>query len=210
MHGWHSGYCVRLQSEFSRVRVPPRAFKMKKRVYLIHGWGGTSEGGWFDWLKTELGKKGFEVIGINMPNTDEPKIEEWVNYMRKEISEVNEQDYFIGHSVGCQAILRFLEKAHKHQRVAGCIFVAGWFNLKGLGKEELEIAHPWINGKIDFERILDHCNNFLALFSNDDPYVDLDEAKKFKEKLGAKIVIKQNKEHFNEVLEIPEILNFVK
>ncbi len=183
---------------------------VKGKVYLIHGWGGNGEGGWFDWLKQELPKKGFEVESFNMPNTDYPKIEGWVKYLQENISEVDEKTYFIGHSVGCQTIIRYLENLHKHTKIAGCVFVAGWFNLIDLAPEELEIAHPWINSKIHFDRVLDHCNNFLALFSTNDPYVHLDEAEKFKKEFGAKIIIKHNKEHFNEELEIPEILEFIK
>lgn len=185
---------------------------MKKTVYLIHGWGGSGEGGWFDWLKQELPKKGFEVKSFNMPNTEEPKIEEWVGYLEKKINlnEINEETYFIGHSIGCQTIMRFLEKLHKHKRIGGCVFVAGWFDLINLEQKEIEIAHPWIHQEIHFERVLDHCNHFLAIFSTNDPYVHLDETNKFKEKLGAKIIVKKNLEHFNNVEKIPEILEFVK
>ena len=181
-----------------------------KKVYLIHGWGGSSEGGWFDWLKEELPKKGFEVKAFDMPNTDEPKIEKWVGYLEENIKDVDEHTFFIGHSIGCQTILRFLEKLHKHKRVGGCVFVAGWFDLINLESEEMEIAHPWVNKDIHFGRILDHCNNFLAIFSDDDPYVHLEEMEKFKKNLGAKIIIKKGKEHFNNVQKIPEILAFVK
>ena len=183
-----------------------------KKVYLIHGWGGTGSGGWFDWLKKELPKKGFAVKSFDMPNTGNPKIEEWVNYLEDKINseEINEETYFIGHSIGCQTIMRFLEKLHKHKKVGGCIFVAGWFDLIDLNPQEMEIAHPWINKEIHFERIIDHCNNFLSIFSRDDPYVHIDEAEKFKEKLDSKIIIKKNLGHFNEVYEIPEILNFIK
>ena len=189
----------------------PPLFKMK-RAYLIHGWGGSSEGGWFDWLKEELAKKGFEVKAFDMPNTFHPKIEEWVGFLEKEISpeEIDEQTYFIGHSIGCQTIIRFLEKLHKHKRIGGCAFVAGWFKLINLNPEELEIAHPWGDNSINFERVLDHCNNFLAIFSNDDFMVHLDEADKFREKLGAKIIVKEDQGHFNETEKIPEILEFVK
>jgi uncharacterized protein len=185
---------------------------MKGKVFLIHGWGGTGSGGWFDWLRYELSKKGFEVESFDMPNTEEPKIEEWVGYLQEKINleEISEKTYFIGHSIGCQTIMRFLEKLHKHKRIGGCVFVAGWFNLIGLDKEELEIAHPWINNPIDFSRIKDHCNNFLALFSNDDPFVNLDESKKFEKELGAEIVVKNKLGHFNEVGKIPEILDFLK
>lgn len=183
-----------------------------KNVYLIHGWGGNSEGGWFDWLKEELPKKGFKVYAFDMPNTDEPKIEEWVGYLEENIKtdEINEETYFVGHSIGCQTIMRFLEKLHKHKKVAGCVFVAGWFDLINLEPEETKIAHPWINERINFERILDHCNNYLAIFSNDDPVVPQTEIEKFKDNLGAKILIKKREGHFDNVYKIPEILDFIK
>ncbi len=181
-----------------------------KKVYLIHGWGGSSEGGWFDWLKSELKSKGYEVEAFDMPNTDEPKIEEWVGYLRDNIKDVDEETYFVGHSIGCQTIIRFLEKLHKHKKIGGCVFVAGWFDIINLEPEELIIAHPWVDSKIHFERVLDHCNNFLAIFSDNDPYVHLDEAKKFKEDLGAKIILKKGLNHFNTVGKIPEILKFLK
>ncbi len=182
-----------------------------KKAYLVHGWGGNGSGGWFDWLKSELKEKGFEVISFDMPDTDNPKIETWVKFLEEniDIEGIDEESYFIGHSIGCQTIIRFLEKLHKHKRVGGCVFVAGWFDLINLEPEEMEIAHPWINSQIHFDRILDHCNNFLALFSSNDPYVHLDEAEKFKKNLGAKIIIKKNLGHFNETNSIPEILDFL-
>jgi len=184
---------------------------MKKKIYLIHGWGGSSSGVlWFDWLKEELRKKGHEVIAFDMPNTEHPKIEEWVKYLEENIKDVDENTYFVGHSVGCQTILRFLEKLHKHKRVGGCVFVAGWFKVLALEPEELEIAHPWMNTKIEFERVLDHCDSFLSIFSGDDPYVHIDEANEFKKILGSRIVIKKKEGHFNDAEKIKEVLEFLK
>src|SRR3989344_5696346 len=123
-----------------------------KKVYLIHKWGGNSGEEWYVWLKEELEKKGFEVEVFDMPNTDEPKIEEWVKYLEENINsdDIDEKTYFVGHSIGCQTILRYLEKLHKNKKIAGCVFVAPWLDLINLGEEEMKIAHPWINTKIDF------------------------------------------------------------
>jgi predicted alpha/beta hydrolase family esterase len=147
-----------------------------------------------------------------MPDSDNPKIEEWVGYLEKKIflNEIDENSFFIGHSLGCQTILRFLEKLPKSKKIGGCVFVAGFLNLINLSPDELEIAHPWITSKINFERVLEHCNNFLSIFSTNDPYISLEESKKFKKNLNSKIIIKKNLGHFNEVLEIPEILKFIK
>lgn len=184
-----------------------------KKIYLIHGWGGSSSGGWFDTLKEEFSKKGFKVEAFDMPNTDYPKIEEWIGFMNENIKEVDKETYFLGHSIGCQAILRYLEQLPKHVKVGGCVFVAGWFDLKEEtyeDDEDREIAKPWIKTPINFEKVKEHTNNFLAIFSDDDPYVPLSNKKFFEEKLGAKTIIKSNEEHFNETKEISEILEFLK
>jgi len=186
-----------------------------KKVYLIHGWGSSSKEPWFVWLEKELRKKGWEIYAFDMPNSENPKIEEWVDYLIKNIgpNNIDEHTFFVGHSIGAQTILRFLEKLHKHKRIGGCVFVSPWFDLINLEPEELEIAHPWINSQIDFGRILDHDTKFVCIFSDNDPYVHLDESKKFKEKLGAEIIVKKDKGHFDSasgVLKIPEILKYLR
>jgi predicted alpha/beta hydrolase family esterase len=184
-----------------------------KKIYMIHSWGASSEDNWFPWLKKELEKRELNVSVLDMPDSENPKIEQWVGYLEEKIKDVDEETYFIGHSIGCQTIIRFLEKLHKHKKIGGCIFVAGWFNLVNLEPEELGIAHPWINSEIHFERVLDHCNNFLAIFSDDDPYVSFEEHKKFKKNLDAKIIIEKSRNHFIATQEptiLRETLKFLK
>lgn len=183
-----------------------------KRVYIIHGWGQDSNMLWIKWLEEKLKEKEFEVNAFDMPDTAHPKIEEWVKFLEEKIDSggIDEETYFIGHSVGAQTIMRLLEKLHRHKKIAGCIFVAPWLNLINLNEEEMGIAHPWINSQIHFDRILDHCNNFTAIFSDNDPYVHLDESEKFKDNLNAKIIIKKRMNHFEDVEMIPEVLEGLK
>ena len=180
-----------------------------KKVYLIHGWGGSGSGGWFDWLKKELDGKA-EVIAFNMSDTENPVIEKWVGFLQENVKNIDEKTYFVGHSIGCQTILRYLEKSEQGVRVAGCVFVAGWFSLNGLEKEEIKIAKPWLETKIDFEKVKKHCNKFLAIFSDNDPYVPLSDIKLFEKNLGAETIIKKNHEHFNNVEKIQEVLEFIE
>lgn len=172
-----------------------------KKVYMIHGWGESSEDSWFPWLKKELEKKKIKVRIFDMPESENPKIETWVKHLEENVKDVDENTYFIGHSIGCQTIMRFLEKMHKHKKIGGCIFVSGWFNLINLEPEEMKIAHPWLTSPVEFSRIIDHCNNFLAIFSRDDPYVPLEDSEIFREKLGARIFIEKNKGHFEEKIQ---------
>ncbi|MBU2612248.1 MAG: alpha/beta fold hydrolase [Nanoarchaeota archaeon] len=181
-----------------------------KRAYILHGWGADSSTPWIVWAEEELRKKGFEVHSFDMPNTDEPKIEDWVKYIEENAPKIDENTYFIGHSIGAQTIMRFLEKSHKHIKVGGCVFIAPWLDLIGLGSEELKIAHPWLNNKINPERVLDHTGKITCIFSTNDPYVSPKEWKKFEEDFGAKVIIKKDFGHFEETKIIPEILENIK
>ncbi len=188
-----------------------------KRVFIIHGWGKHPEEGWYPWLKKELEKNGFEVFVPAMPNTDEPKINEWVDFLSNLVGEPDENTYFVGHSIGCQAILRYLEKV-MNKKVGGAIFVSGWFNLSEYSfkedplneEESRNIAKPWLETPINFEEVKKTTNNFVAIFSDSDPYVPIEDKNIFKEKLGAEIIIEHNKGHFDSsdgVIELPSALN---
>ena len=184
-----------------------------KKLYLIHGWGGTpSSEGWFGWLIRECEKRNIKIKIPEMPNTNEPKIEEWVGLLEN-IEDTNKETYFIGHSIGAQAILRFLEDLPEEKKIAGAAFVAGWFNLKEsayASSEEKTIAKPWIETPINHNKIKPHTNNLIAIFSDNDPCVPVSDAELFKQRLNTKIIIKHSEGHFNETQEIPELLNLFK
>lgn len=183
---------------------------MNKKVYIIHGWGMDSNMPWIKWLEKELPKRNVEVHAYDMPNSKKPTIKEWVSYLEAHVENIDEHTYFIGHSIGAQTILRFLEKSHKHLRVGGCVFVAPWIDLIGLNSEELKIAQPWLNNKIDFSRVEDHVGKIACVFSADDPFVSKKEWEKFEKELGAKIIIKQKMGHFEDTKKIEEILHEIK
>ncbi|MDO8428997.1 MAG: hypothetical protein Q7S88_00005, partial [Candidatus Daviesbacteria bacterium] len=50
---------------------------------------------------------------------------------------------------------------------------------------------------IDFEKIKSKANHFIAIHSDNDPYVPLKHGDIFKEKLGAKLIVKHNLGHFS-------------
>ena len=168
---------------------------MTKRVFIIHGWDGYPDEGWFPWLKKELEQNGFQVHIPAMPESAEPKIEAWVSHLYKIVGDVDENTYFVGHSIGCQTIIRYLESLPVDKKVEGATFVAGWFTLMNLKTdEEKEIA------------------KFFAVFSDDDEVVPQDNKNLFEERLGAKTAIEHGKGHFSGsdgVKELPSILEAI-
>lgn len=185
-----------------------------KRAFIIHGWGGNSKEGWFPWLKSKLEKRGFKVYAPNMPDSECPKIKAWVSCLKKLVGRADKDTYFVGHSIGCQAILRYLETLPKNAKVGGAVFVAGWTNLKLKAIEDEEpgsskIAMPWIKKKIVWNKILRHSKKFISLFSDNDPFVYLADSKIFRAKLHSKIIVQHNKGHFSGTKKLPVALNSV-
>ncbi len=183
---------------------------MLQRIILVHGWGGNSNKDWFPWVKQEFEKKGYEVLVPDLPETNYPKIEKWVPFLAGVVGKADKHTILIGHSMGCQTILRYLETLGEGESVGTVILVAGFVTLTGLKPEEQIVANPWLETPVDFAKVKTKANKFIAIFSDDDPYVPMEEnAKIFKEKLGAEIVIQNGQKHFNGD-DLPVLLEVIK
>lgn len=173
--------------------------RIMKKVFIVHGWDGYPEEGWFPWLKKELEQKGFKVFVPQLPEADKPKIQNWVPKLAEVVGTPDEETYFVGHSMGCQTIARYLETLPENTKVGGAIFVSGFFkHLTEIGDgEEQEIAKSWLEAPINFEKIRSHLPKSVAIFSDDDPFVPLDNQDDFRGKLGSEIVIESKMKHFS-------------
>lgn len=184
---------------------------MVKKAILIHGWGGNPEEGWIKWVGKKLEEKGYEVEMPIMPDSLYPKIDTWVGKLKEVARQVDEETLLIGHSIGCQTIMRYLGNLEDDVKVGKVIFVGGWFNLTDEtyeDEEDKEIALPWIEIPIDFDKVKEHCKEFILINSDDDPYVPLSDADLFKEKLNADVIMLKDKGHITGN-ELPEVLEFV-
>lgn len=169
-----------------------------KRVFIIHGWNGKPNEHWLPWLKTELEKEGFEVSVPDMQDSDNPVIKNWVGHLANLVGVPDEDTYFVGHSIGCQTILRYLDSYRfgALETVGGALFVAGWFNLVNMETdEEKKIAKPWIETPINPIKTKTVLPKSVLIISDDDPYDCLDEnIEKFKE-IGSTVMVLKNAGH---------------
>ena len=136
------------------------------KIYMVHCWDGTKDDGWYPWLDEKINDKNNKVIRFNMPNTENPKIEEWVSELDKQVDILNKNTYFIGHSIGCQTILRYLENKNV-DKIGGILFVAPWLDLLPEAIEDEDsynTASPWIHTNINFDKIKSITNNINCIF----------------------------------------------
>lgn len=174
---------------------------------IIHGWGAEPSSDWFPFLKKELSNKKYEVLVPEMPNADEPSLDSWVDTLKK--LDVDESTCLIGHSIGCRTILHYLQDSDKVKKV---ILVAPWLNIneENLEDEELEIAKPWVDDVLDFDKIKNKAE-FVVVYSENDPFHLMGDVKKLIEVLNAEEINLGEKGHINKedgVTELPELLRF--
>jgi len=177
---------------------------MAKRVFIIHGWGGKPSHGFKPWLKQELEQCGFEVFSPQLPNAKNPKMQEWLEVIRGLVGKPDGETYFVGHSLGCIAVMRYIESLSAGKKVGGAVLVAGFTD--GLAMPELKDFFPY---ELDFKKIKKHCKKFVAIHSDNDYYIDMAHGFELEEKLGAKLIALHNKGHFSSadgITELPDAL----
>ncbi|MEK6843418.1 MAG: alpha/beta hydrolase [Candidatus Micrarchaeota archaeon] len=163
-----------------------------KRVFIVHGFNGRPEGGWRPWLKLALEKKGFVVHLLKMPSPRFPSKTAWVKTIQNSIKKPDANTFLIGHSLGCIAILRYLESLEGKQKVGGAILVAGL--ATNLGNP---LFSGFFRSPLDWKKIRIHCNKFVSINSDNDRFITIAHGKLFEKNLGAKLILKKGMGHFS-------------
>jgi len=164
----------------------------QKRVMIIHGRNGEVNAGWRGWLARELKDRGFEVVQPQMPGGDHPKPFEWMKAISEAVGIPDEKTFFVAHSLGCIAVVRYLEQLPLETKVGGCVFVGGF--SKDIGLREIA---AFTAERVDFEKVTIHAKQFVTIISRNDDRVPLDVAMDFQRRLGAEPII-ETAGHFRE------------
>mgnify|MGYP003393947433 CR=1 FL=1 len=175
--------------------------------------GGSPNEPWFIWLKEALELHGFIVVVPKLSNTFKPKIYDWIKSINNAVLELNEDTYFVGHSLGCLAIARYLEGLSAGVKIGGVVFVAGFIKrLLEIQNKDIDVVKEWIESPLDLAQVKTHFKKSVAIFSDNDPYVALEENVEFKNKIDSQIIIEHNKGHFtleDGVTNLPVVLDAI-
>jgi predicted alpha/beta hydrolase family esterase len=193
---------------------------MRERAFIIHGYLGYPAEAWLPWLKAMLENRGYQVWLPAMPHPDRPAIPEWIDFIGKLVGNPDEKTVMIAHSLGCEAVLHYLETLGENAKSVGkTVLVAGRFPT-GMSPEEAErriegdkILKPWLIARVDPHWVKMAAGKCTAILSDNDPYLPMDEARaSFQGNFPGEIIIEHGKGHFNEddkVTELPSALNAV-
>lgn len=186
------------------------------KVLVAHGITGHNKENWFPWFKKELEARGYKVVIPNLPNTDYPTLEEWVDALGSQVEE-GDKLILVGHSLGAPAICQLVNK--KKLDVEKLILVAptgpsqnesNFQNLLDVGvdEKELEIIRSFNSANTGLDEIAKLAKSRKILLSDNDPFIPLDVENDYVE-LDADVKIFHEKGHFNHsagITELPEIL----
>ena len=190
---------------------------MTKRAFIVHGYLGYPQEAWLPWIKTELEKHGFQVALPLMPDPARPIVSEWTRFIDKLVGEPDRNTVMIAHSVGCHAVLRYLETLGETGKSVGkTVLVAGRYPAgmslqaareKAQGDEALL---PWLTLSVDPAKVAKAIGKCTFILSDNDPYIPFKEAKAgIPDELAAELIVEAGKGHFNEddrVNELPSAL----
>ncbi|WJV63884.1 alpha/beta hydrolase [Pectobacteriaceae bacterium CE70] len=100
----------------------------KKHVYVIHGYTATPTSHWFGWLTDQLHSLGTDVSILAMPNSTDPDNAAWQKHIAENVKTLDEQTFFVGHSLGCVTLLRYLQSKPASVKVGGAVLAAGFLS----------------------------------------------------------------------------------
>ncbi len=175
------------------------------RAIIIHGWEGTPEGHWKPWLKNEIEKKGWKTEIPQMPETMHPKFDQWLSHLTNIIGKPDKNLFLIGHSLGGTIILRYLETIDK--KIGGAVLVAA-----AIESPQPEVQ-SFFKTSFDWPKIKANCQKFVAINSDNDYFIPIEQGKTLEKNLDAELIIMKNMGHFSSkenLKELPIILEVLK
>jgi len=156
---------------------------------------------WRPYLKEELEKLGISVINIDFPDPVLASMKVWLPYL-KELG-ADENTILIGHSSGAEATMRYAE----NNKLFGTVLIGACYTDLSLQNEK-EAGYydaPW-----QWDNIKNNQKWIIQFHSTDDPFIPIEEARFVHEKLDTDYQEFNNRGHFGDGKEFPELIEAIK
>lgn len=167
---------------------------MGKQVYIIHGYGASPANHWFPWLKEKLIADDNQVSVLHMPNSSDPKKEEWLETLANNIKNLDNNTYFVTHSLGSIALLNYLEQLELLPNFGGIILVSGFSESLSI----LPSLDPFTVKKVDYKKIISATSSRAVIAAKDDHIVPFQLSKNLSKQLDASFYPVEKGGHFLE------------
>ncbi len=174
--------------------------KDKPNFVLLHGYDGSPSANFFPWLKKELESKGYNVFVPALPNSENPKVAEQVDYVLKH-AKFDENTILLGFSLGGVVAMKVLERLKKPIRKT--VFLVSFTKNTFINEPFESHTFDW---KFNAKKIKANTDTIEILRDTTDDTVPQYQAENVKQLIGGTIFdFAANKPHACGKIE-PEIL----
>lgn len=160
---------------------------MRKRVLILHGWGGSNFPHWQSWLASEIAKDYGCVSFLKFSNIDFPNKNEWLVELTKELDDFK-PDIVVCHSLA-NTLWFHLCNERKIEEIES-LFLVVPPSLE-CDIEELESFFPCSVPKKLYAK------KQMLITSTNDPYMSQSEAIALQKVLGVEMMVLENAGHIN-------------
>jgi uncharacterized protein len=196
-------------------RTPPGVLclgpTMRHSLTIVPRWAGTSTSDYYPWLTERLREQpsSFDTVrALDMPEPKQPTVDAWVSTLSHAVGPTPAPGtVLLGHSVGCQAVVRYLATLPPGSTVEGVLLVAGWWSVDN----PWDSLRPWMDTPVDLARVRAAARRFVVLLSDNDPFTSdfRENGRLWTERLGAEVVLVPGARHFNAAQE-PAVLDALR
>jgi len=175
------------------------------KAIIIHGWEESPSGHWYPWLGKKLEEEGWQVDIPEMPNTKNPKLNQWMDKLLSFSPDNN--TLLIGHSLANALIMKYLENSEN--KAKGAVMVAAW---DWLMEDVKEFHQTFFESGFNYETIKSRNLPLFIVNSSNDPWIDFAKAKNLSTKIKAKFIAVANAGHFMDrdgYREFPKLLEII-
>ncbi|PZT48786.1 esterase [Helicobacter valdiviensis] len=169
-------------------------FAKDLQIYIVHGYGSTSDYGWLPSIAQELQEDKNSVWVPNLPKPFEPKLQEWLLSMQENFTKLDNKTYFITHSLGGVALLDFLSTQDENTRIGGVIMVSPFDEPLKI----LPVLDDFVEAKRDYKKLQKMIKHIVIISAKDDSVVPTTMSERLAKKLNAKFIQTQSGGHFME------------
>ena len=169
---------------------------MEDNYFIIHGSFGSPFSNWFGWLADYISSENKQVyvpdfpIGVGYQNYN--NWSELLKYYHNH-GLINENTTIIGHSIAPIFISKFL--IENKIKVKKLIFVCGFNNYLGINEEYDAVNNSMYINNVQI--IKNYAEKIICFYSDNDPYVKMEDEKDFADKVATTQILLKNSGHIN-------------
>lgn len=178
---------------------------------ILHGTLGSPEGNWFPWLAGELEKLGNKTLRPQLPTPEGQTPENWVKIIRESAEKLGGDLVIVAHSRSPLAVCQYLQT--RTSPVKACFFASGFAQRLSPDDTYSPLNDPFDDLSADWAKVRQNCQKFICFAGDNDPYVPMDIARDFADKLKAEFIVVKNGGHLNAdsgFIRFPVLLNTIQ